>query len=95
MNLYSIRDNLTGFTDPTTMENDSIAKASFFSLIGQIDKLSPGSVPSDFSLYRLGTFDLENGVVKALKTPVFICRGHMSDLLKGDNDDAEKMPGED
>jgi len=59
MNIYSIRDDIAQFfIAPFLAENDGHAKRMFVSSMGD-------SFPhrSDFKLYRVGSFDTENGLV--------------------------------
>lgn len=60
--LYAIKDVKSGFTDPCTQVNDSVAARSFE---GQVYDLSERfMIPvSDFQLWRVGQFDLDSGIL--------------------------------
>ncbi len=64
--IYSIRDAAADvFTSPTIDLNDDSAIRSFSQAINHPDSLMNFS-PSDFSLYRIGTFDVEDGSIEPL-----------------------------
>lgn len=70
-NVYSVRDAKVGFGNPFVDVSDSSAKRGFHYAF-----LNPSSMvnfsPSDFSLYRIGSFDSDKGIIERL-TPEFIC----------------------
>lgn len=61
--IYSIRDVHTGFMTPTVDQNDASAMRNFGHAVMNAGSLM-NSHPKDYSLYRIGTFDTENGNIK-------------------------------
>lgn len=62
LNYYAVKDELANrFLAPTLMNNDELAKRQFKSQINNIELWADN--PADFSLYRLGTYDDETGVM--------------------------------
>lgn len=68
--IYSIRDAAADvFFAPSIDANDDTAIRSFAQAINHPDALMNFS-PSDFTLYRLGSFDIENGSIELLNPAV-------------------------
>ncbi len=64
--IYSIRDSAADvFTAPTIDLNDDSAIRSFAQAVNHPDSLMNFS-PSDFSLYRIGSFDVDDGSIEPL-----------------------------
>lgn len=61
-NLYSIKDNLTGYLSILSDENDASAIRNFEHAIAQKNNLFY-SHASDYELYHIGTFNSENGEI--------------------------------
>lgn len=59
MELYSIKDEYTGFAPPVTFANKQIAKRWFKEM--KTENITVKTSPEDFSLYYMGTFDSDNG----------------------------------
>lgn len=70
--IYCIRDSKTGFLTPTADQNDQTAMRNFAHASMQKDTLF-FSHPQDYSLFRVGTFDSESGIITALSAPEHIC----------------------
>lgn len=71
IDVFSIKDAKVGFMAPLTEVNSRVAIRNF----AQSTKAS-GSVlgfsPADFTLYRIGTFDCESGLISPLLTPEYV-----------------------
>lgn len=60
-NVYAVKDELQGeFLQPIYTENDTLAIRNFKYQINNIDQWKYNS--SDYSLYRLATFNTETGI---------------------------------
>lgn len=60
LEFYAVKDELAGkFLSPTLMNSEPEAKRQFKAQINNIDIWKDN--PSDFSLFRLGTFNTETG----------------------------------
>lgn len=57
--MYSIKDELNGYTTPIPMLSDNIAKRYFKDQI--MGNPTMGNTPEDFSIWKMGTFDTESG----------------------------------
>lgn len=72
-NLYSMRDDKISFMSVMMDVSDGSAIRNF-----QLAVTKPDTVYSnfsdDFSLYRLGTFNSEDGVISPEQPPVMVCR---------------------
>lgn len=80
LNLYSIRDEQGTFGNPFAMPNDNQAIRDFAGAVNCARDTSPlAYAPSDFVLYHVGQFDLENGKVIPDECVVYLKRG--SDLI--------------
>ena len=80
--IVAIRDRLTGFAHPNLEYSLQSAQRSFADAIRENSKF--GEHISDFSLYRLGTFDTDDGIVDVPDVPELICSGY--DIVGGDSD---------
>lgn len=74
MNVYSIRDSRTGFLHPTFEVNDAVAARNFSHAVQQSDSVL-FTHASDFSLFRIGTFEEDTGRLVSEEMPVYICDG--------------------
>lgn len=61
--VYSIRDSVTGFINITTDVNDTSAKRNFRHAYKNTDSLF-NSHSSDYTLYKIGYFDTETGIIE-------------------------------
>lgn len=80
--VYSMRDQLTGFTQPTFEISDAVAIRNFSFAIQKPDTLIYASA-KDFDLMKIGEFDSETGVLTPL-SPTLVCQG--ISILKGKNE---------
>lgn len=70
-NVYSVRDCKVGFGNPFIDVSDSSAQRGFFFAYSNPSSMVNFS-PNDFSLYRIGRFDSDKGIIERV-TPEFIC----------------------
>lgn len=77
INVYSIRDTLSGFLTPVLEHNDAIAMRNFsLACSKQANESSTMRFrPSDYALYRIGTFDTESGALDRLDPVELVCTG--------------------
>lgn len=78
-NVYAIRDIKTGFLSPTFEQNDAVASRNFAHAVMNSDSVL-FSHASDFSLYRIGIYDSDTGLLTPEPLPVLIADG--KDVLK-------------
>lgn len=77
-NVYSIKDDLTGFMSLILEQNDVTAMRSF-SMACDASKRDSSLMafrPRDFVLYRLGSFDTFSGALNVESSPVAVCSGN-------------------
>lgn len=77
-NVYAIRDVKVGYGAPVLRENDALVMRDFSMLVN-----SSGvhhDCPKDFSLYRIGEYDAEHGVLISEVPPTLICEA--MDVMK-------------
>lgn len=75
VNVYSIKDEKVSFTSLTTNRNDASARRDFAMDVNNPQMRMLNFSPSDFSLYRIGTFDIETGILEPCSPLVQICTG--------------------
>lgn len=64
VNLYAVKDELSNeFMIPTIIKNDEMAKRQFKTQVNTIDLWREN--PSDYSLFKLGTFNDETGIIES------------------------------
>ena len=63
--IYSIRDVQTGFMSPMVDMNDNSAARQFAHTIKATDGVMH-TQPSDFDLFKIGSFDTETGQLDAI-----------------------------
>lgn len=80
--MYSIRDSKTTYGVPFVDKSDDSAKRGFAFAFENQQSLLRFS-PSDFSLYRIGTFDNDSAKLQSCP-PVYICSGSDFFKMKGD-----------
>lgn len=73
LNLYSVRDLKNNFAPPYVDTSDESAKRTFALAVEDAPVVK--RFPADYELYRVGTFDPENGHVEPVELPVFLIRG--------------------
>lgn len=81
LRIYTIRDcKAEAYMAPFTFRNDGEAIRAFDDSIQK-----PGTPlhdhPEDFTLFKVGSFNLETGAVEAMAP---ICLGNAKDFVKGD-----------
>lgn len=59
MEMYSIKDELNGYTTPIPMQSEEIAKRYFKDQY--LGNPTVKNSPEDFSIWHMGTFDTETG----------------------------------
>lgn len=62
LNIYSMRDKLTGYSQPTFELYDAVAMRNFEHAVMAAQGLFK-THPEDFDLYHLGVFDTETGII--------------------------------
>lgn len=79
--VFSIRDNKLGsFGVPVVIDNDAVAIRQFGDIIANGGDNVMTKHPSDFTLYRLGDYDMHTGKFDNLDCPVALATG--SDYAK-------------
>lgn len=59
LEMYSIKDELNGYTTPIPMVSEEIAERYFKDQM--LGNVTMKNSPKDFSLWKMGTFDTEAG----------------------------------
>ncbi len=73
--IYSIRDAAAGvFTAPTIDLTDESATRAFSQAVNNAGSMM-NFVPSDFSLYRIGSLDVESGQIDSIIPPAMVVSG--------------------
>lgn len=70
--MFVIRDSKIGYLTPIMLENNDATALRNFSTMLADDHSVIKLHASDFSLYRIGSFDTESGIVDSLDAPLFI-----------------------
>lgn len=82
--VYSIRDNkMNSFGTPVLLENDSVAVRQFGDIITEGNTVM-SKHPSDFTLYKIGEFDMESGKFTNLDCPSALATGSDFGIPKGE-----------
>lgn len=70
--IYAVRDRHVGFMRPTIDINDQTATRNFKYAVN-----NPGSDvgfnPQDYSLYRIGEYESDTGMITPLDVPQLVC----------------------
>lgn len=61
VNMYSVRDNLTGYGYPFVQPNDEAALRNFRYLLTRESGSEFSVKPDDYSLFRVASFDTDTG----------------------------------
>ena len=61
VNMYSVRDNLTGYGYPFVQPNDEAALRNFRFLLTRESGSEFSVKPDDYSLFRVARFDTDTG----------------------------------
>lgn len=74
---FSVRDKLSGFGYPTPDLNDKTATRNFAVAVNNPQVNSMNFSPSDYDLYKVGSFDTEKGLFYPTESgqPEFIISG--------------------
>lgn len=75
VNIYSIKDEKVSFTSLVTNRSDGAARREFAIAINNPNQGAFNYSPSDFALYRIGTFDIDTGVIMPCSPLELICTG--------------------
>lgn len=67
-NVYSVRDDLVGFTQVLLEQSDQVAIRAFSSSVLTATSLYT-THPDDFVLCRVGQFDAQSGILTPLSAP--------------------------
>lgn len=78
--LYSIRDVQTGFMSPTVDMNDNAAARNFAHAIQASDGVMHTHA-SDFDLFKIGSFDTDNGQLDLIWPLVLVMSGGDVDAI--------------
>lgn len=81
-NMYAVKDDLQGFLAPVSDVNDEVAVRNFLFMVRNSKEMISNA--ADFSLFYVGTFDTDSGLLDPVLPPVFLCRG--TDADRGDVD---------
>ena len=82
--VYSIRDQLVGYMNPTVAANDDAAIRYFTMLVNDPSGTMVSSQPQYFDFYKIGEFDLEKGTLTPFKELELLVTG--LSVKKGDYD---------
>lgn len=76
VNVYSVKDHLYKFGDPVLVPSDDLA-VRYFSRLVNGDKVSNDLAfkPSDFDLFKIGTFDTDSAKFKQIWPVEFVVNG--------------------
>lgn len=72
--VYCVRDSKVGFLDPVCEDNDKVATRNFAYAVNHSNGIM-GFAPSDFDLYRIGTFDTETSQLVSTIPPALVVSG--------------------
>lgn len=64
LGIYVIRDDKTGYLSPTVDASDAAAVRNFQNAVTKTEGII-NAFPQDFSLYRVGYYDSETGLIEA------------------------------
>lgn len=81
-NVYSMRDELTGYIQPTFEQSDAVAMRNFSFAINRPDTIIFAN-PKHFDLYRIGSFNTDTGEIISI-APELVCTG-LSVIERNDN----------
>lgn len=73
LEMYSIKDELNGFTPPIPMVNDSVARRYLKDQM--MGNPTMKNSPKDFSIWHMGQFDTEEGTWLTMPFPELVERG--------------------
>lgn len=82
LEVYCMRDSMTGFLTPCFEQNENTAKRNFAFAINSKDTVVYAN-PSHFDLYKIGTYDSSTGTLIGIN-PELVVTGQS--VFKGDKD---------
>lgn len=84
--VYSIKDQKTGFLNPTFEISDAVAKRNFEHAVASAPESLFTSHPEDYALYCIGAFDTDTGLISPLPQPGLILEARSVLAMRGDRD---------
>lgn len=81
LNLYTIKDELTEYAPPVTIQTDELAKR-YFREITKENKMMSNN-PEDFSIWYIGNYDTEDGTIEP-------CRPKLIERAKSNGQNTKK-----
>lgn len=69
--LYSVKDERTDYNAPFQARTDEEAKRNFAAIVND-KNTTVGQFPEDYSLYKVGTFNSENGYIIGMEPELLI-----------------------
>ena len=63
-NVYSLKDELSGYGMPTLHDNDGMARRAL-KLAFDADNSILAANPADYTLYKIGVFDTDSGYIES------------------------------
>lgn len=84
--VYSIKDQKTGFLNPTFEISDAVAKRNFEHAVAFAPESLFTSHPEDYALYCIGAFDTDTGLISPLPQPGLILEARSVLAMRGDRD---------
>jgi hypothetical protein len=89
--VYSVYDQKAeAFISPFFLPNDQIAIRAFSDCVSD-DNHQFGRHPSDYSLYKIGQFNQENGLFEDNEPKIIISGFEMKAIIRKENDRQQKM----
>ena len=85
-NVYSVHDDKVGFCPVFMDSNDESAIRGFAYAFRQSSSLM-SFAPSDFRLYRVGSFDTQSGILSSECSPVLV--SDLVSLVRKENENEE------
>lgn len=73
MRIYCLRDRKVGFLTPVLAQNDDLAMRDVANALRRGTGTLIDTHPEDFSLYCVGEFDQDTGVITSMAVPACIC----------------------
>lgn len=61
--VYSVKDDMSGFIQPTFEQNELLARRNFAFAVNKTDGMLFAN-SNDFALYHIGTFDTDTGCIE-------------------------------
>lgn len=71
LSIYSVKDDLTGFQQPTFEINEQVAMRNFAYAINEVKGILSAN-PNDFSLFKVGEFDTDTGVITCCDPKIIV-----------------------